>query len=132
VEPSELLRRVVEILERLDLLFVAAWLLIVGVSIPLVLRRVRPNGWYGVRVPATFADEWVWYEANAKSGRDFIVLGVVGIALAVGLRGLPPLAYTTVNAVAATVGALVAAIVGVVRARRLLRERRAAAGSDGP
>ena len=111
-------------------LFVAAWSLIIGLSIPLVLRRVRPNAWYGLRVTATFADEWVWEEANAKSGRDLVVLGIVGIVLALGLRGLPPLAYMVVNAVTATAGALLVAAVGIVRANRLLRTRRSAAAAD--
>lgn len=49
--------------------FVGVGLLLVALGTPLVRRRIRPNWVYGVRVPATLADEWVWYEANAKSGK---------------------------------------------------------------
>jgi len=44
---------------------------------PLASRRVRPNRWYGLRIRATLADEHVWYEANAATGRDLILPGSV-------------------------------------------------------
>jgi uncharacterized membrane protein len=43
----------------------------------LASRRVRPNRWYGLRIRATLADEHVWYEANAATGRDLILPGSV-------------------------------------------------------
>ena len=49
------------------LVFAAAALLMVGLSIPLILRRVPQNSLYGLRIPATFADESVWYEAASYS-----------------------------------------------------------------
>ncbi len=51
--------------------------LFVGIAIPLIRRRVPPNHWYGLRVPATLADEHVWYEANVVAGRDFVKVGAV-------------------------------------------------------
>jgi uncharacterized membrane protein len=39
-------------------------------AIPLWGRRVPPNRFYGVRTRATLADEALWYEVNARSGRD--------------------------------------------------------------
>jgi uncharacterized membrane protein len=66
-------------------LSIAFGLLFIGISAPLALRRVPPNGWYGLRVPSTFADEWVWYEANAMSGRDLIVVGVMLVLAGLGL-----------------------------------------------
>ena len=64
-------------------LFVSVGLLLIMLAIPLIRRRVPPNDWYGVRIAATFADEWVWYEANARSGRDLLILGIVQMAVAV-------------------------------------------------
>jgi hypothetical protein len=66
---------------RADILFPALGLLLAALGYPLARRRVRPNRWYGLRVPATFASERVWFEANAVAGRDLILLGsAVGIA----------------------------------------------------
>ncbi len=70
-------------------------------GIPLARRRVRPNRWYGLRIPATCADEYVWYEANAACGRDLILLGCALLLVALGLPRFLPLsrpAYTTVCA----------------------------------
>ena len=63
-------------------LFVAVGLLFIGLAIPLIRRRVKPNQMYGLRVPATFANEWVWYEANAASGRDLLYGGLCQLAAA--------------------------------------------------
>jgi uncharacterized membrane protein len=54
---------------------------VIGLAIPLVLRRVKPNHVYGFRVPATLADEHVWFEMNARAGRHLIVIGITYIAL---------------------------------------------------
>jgi uncharacterized membrane protein len=79
----------------------------------------------GLRVPATFADERVWYEANAGSGRDLLVLGVVLIAITIAIpfTGFNVVAYIA-WAVIALAGAIVTGIVGWLRANRLLKERR--------
>jgi uncharacterized membrane protein len=100
-------------------------LLFVAISIPLIRRRIPPNGLYGLRVPATFADEWVWYEANARSGRDFLWLGLLLTALAIGLPGfgLGPTTYVVWGLIA-VVGVIGGAVVGWFRANRLLQEKR--------
>jgi hypothetical protein len=56
--------------------FALTGLFLIVVALPMLLRRVPPNGFYGLRVPATFKDEQVWYDANAASGRDFVLLGL--------------------------------------------------------
>ena len=66
----------------LMIVFSSMALLLMGLSLPLMFRRVKPNYFYGLRVPATFADEFVWYEANARSGRDLFTLGLVELVFA--------------------------------------------------
>jgi len=114
------------------LLFVVTGLLLVALAIPLIRRRVRPNFWYGVRTAATLADERVWYEANAASGRDLLALGVAEIVLALVLpwTGLSPTAYAGTVTVVLGAGALLLAAVGIARARRLLRDRAPAPAGD--
>lgn len=108
-------------------LFLAVGLLFCALAIPLMLRRVPPNGLYGLRVPATFADERVWYEANARSGRDIFVLGLAQIALALALPFLVPditdEAYDYANIVFLLLGTIWVTVLGIKRANRLLRER---------
>jgi uncharacterized membrane protein len=112
--------------EYFALLFVAVGVLLIALAVPLIRRRVKPNRLYGLRVPATFADEYVWFEANARSGRDLLNLGLTAIVIALILL-LPPLtdaAYVLINAAVLFTGTLVMAFVGWSRANRLLNERR--------
>ncbi|MEO8378039.1 MAG: SdpI family protein [Acidobacteriota bacterium] len=101
--------------------------LVAVLGIPMMKRRVRPNGLYGLRTPATFADESVWYDANAQSGKDIAILGIFQLilALALPLAGLSTTSVALAWSAAFVVGALVMATVGWRRADRLLRERQA-------
>ncbi len=65
-------------------------------GIPLMNMRVKPNSWYGLRIPKTLANEKVWYEANRVLGRDLFfcgiavfICGMVGFILSGHLRDLP-------------------------------------------
>jgi uncharacterized membrane protein len=114
-----------------ELLFPALGLLLVVLGWPMATRRVRPNRWYGLRVPATFADEHVWYEANAAAGRDMMALGAVLVLVALvlpRLTGLPDSTYAGVCAGILGLGSLVLAVRGWRMANRLLQERRGSAG----
>jgi uncharacterized membrane protein len=117
------------------LLFVLTGLAFVAVSIPMIRRRVPPNPSYGLRVPATFADEWVWYEANARSGRDCFLVGVVTVVAALLLAWVPGISepvYIALCTGLLLAGTLGCAWVGTRRANRLLAERRSASGGDAP
>lgn len=107
--------------------FAIVSVVLIALGIPMVLRKVPPNPLYGLRVPATFKDDEVWYDANAASGRDMIILG--GWALAFGL--LPPWlgwsgeAHAMSWACSLAAGALISAVIGWRRANRMLDERKA-------
>ena len=105
----------------------ARWASLVVLGWPMATRRVRPNRWYGLRVPATFADEQVWYDANAVAGRDMMVLGalvgLVGLALP-RLTDLSASTYALVCAGLLGIGSLIMAGRGWILANRLLRDRR--------
>lgn len=108
-------------------LFAACGVLFIVLALPLMRRSVPPNWGYGLRVEATFADEWVWYEANARTGRDMLIIGIVQflLALLLPLAGVPEMVYAWVNIAYLLVATIAMAIIGVRRANGLLRERRA-------
>ncbi len=56
-----------------------------GTSIPLIQRRIKPNPWYGFRVPKTLRDERIWYQANAYSGVLLFLSGAITTAAAITL-----------------------------------------------
>jgi uncharacterized membrane protein len=108
-------------------MFIATGVILVLAAVPMIRRRVPPNPLYGLRVSATYSDEWVWYEANAASGRDLILLGVV--QLAVALVAIPflrqlPIVYVLLNTAVICAGAIKVAVVGLLRADRLPKQRR--------
>ena len=109
------------------MLFPAIALLLIGLGAPLAARRVGPNRWYGLRMPATFADRQVWYDANALAGRDMVALGTVLLIVSLALppvAGLTGPAYAGACAAVLGVGSMVLAIRGWRAANRMLRERR--------
>lgn len=52
-------------------------LLIFALAIPLILRRVPPNGIYGIRTKAAFASESDWYRINFIGGRYLAISSLV-------------------------------------------------------
>ena len=46
-----------------------AGLLCVGLAVPLIRGRVKPNAIYGARTARTLASEETWYRVNAACGR---------------------------------------------------------------
>jgi uncharacterized membrane protein len=61
------------------LLLGTALLLIVS-AVPLWMRLVPPNRFYGIRTRTTLGDEQRWYAANASAGFDLLVSGVILLA----------------------------------------------------
>lgn len=51
-------------------------MLLVAVSIPLVLRKVRMNPFYGVRITKSFESEANWYALNEYGGKQLILWSV--------------------------------------------------------
>ena len=70
------------------------WLLpviTIAISIPLVLRKVPPNVWYGFRTRKTLSDTALWYEANYRGGVNLIIASVIAlIARAIFTQILEP------------------------------------------
>jgi hypothetical protein len=49
------------------------------ISLPLVLRLVPLNRWYGFRTRKTLSNADVWYAANYKGGVGLIVASVIAL-----------------------------------------------------
>ena len=69
------------------------WLLLVCVvtaltALPLALRLVPPNRWYGFRTRFTRSSREVWFDANAFAGRAMLAASIVSgfILLAVPMQ----------------------------------------------
>lgn len=65
-------------------------ILVAGLSVPLILRKVPMNRVYGVRIPRAFESEHRWYEINAYGGRLLLVYGLLVAAFGVLARDAAP------------------------------------------
>jgi hypothetical protein len=59
----------------------ASGVLLIALGIPLWLRRVPRNVLYGVRFASALSDDRIWYEINARCGRDLVAIGAGYLAL---------------------------------------------------
>lgn len=84
----------------LFIVFLGTGALFVGLSVPLLLRRVPPNLWYGIRTRETVTNSDIWYEANAYGGWRMLWVGIAIIIAAVAIyliAGITTLAYALIN-----------------------------------
>jgi uncharacterized membrane protein len=102
------------------LMQVVASLLLIGLSVPLIQRKIPPNGLYGFRVPRTLRDPVVWYEANAYAGKCLIWAGLVILVAAPALCFLVPGLTKDAYAIACALVALLALGVAVTLSFRFL------------
>jgi uncharacterized membrane protein len=58
-------------------LFSLVGVLFIGISVPLIQKRVPPNRYYGFRTPKTLSDPDLWYKANHVSGIDLFIAGAL-------------------------------------------------------
>jgi uncharacterized membrane protein len=72
------------------IMYVGVGLLLALLSIPLMLRRIPPNHFYGFRLPKTINNPDIWYEINAYSGQRLFASGVITAVAAMWLYALAP------------------------------------------
>lgn len=102
--------------------YIASGLLLSGLSLPLIWRRVPPNIWYGFRVKATLEDPEVWYPANEYTGKWMLGIGLLTILVAVAgyfVIGTNVAVYASIVGGAVVGSLLVAVIKSFLYLRRL-------------
>jgi len=93
-----------------------SYLLVAGLSVPLLLKKIPPNRFYGFRSKRTQGDERVWYRVNQLGGAflALISLGTLVSALAVALAAWPEVGAAAVTLTGlVTASALVMVVGGV-------------------
>ena len=64
-------------------MYIVSGLLLSGLAVPLICRKIPPNRWYGFRVRRTMENEAVWYAVNEFSARRLLWVGIVTVAAAI-------------------------------------------------
>ncbi len=83
-------------------LFLFSGMFLAVISVPMILGKIPPNGFYGFRVRKTMEDPEIWYTANAYSGKWLLVASLVMALATVGLYFVPGIsldiyAYTVLS-----------------------------------
>ena len=60
-------------------------LFLILLSLPLMYGKVKPNPFYGFRVPATLEDPILWYPVNKFFAKRQLLVGIVEAMASVGL-----------------------------------------------
>lgn len=109
----------------LVLLLVGSSVLIIGLAIPLIRGKVKPNHWYGLRIPATLNNPELWYPANAYAGWLLLVYGIALLVVSLGLplllRGLPEEAAANAYGLAVSAVMLLGLVPVVILSLRYVR-----------
>ena len=102
-------------------LYIFLGILMVVIAIPLILRKVKPNLFYGFRTPFTMSREDVWYDINAYFGRWLLVTGVIFTAASLFFRFIPGIsvdAYASICTTLMLIGLALAIGLSVLRMRK--------------
>ena len=94
-------------------------------GVPLLKRKIAPNFAYGLRISATLNNQTIWYEANARCGRDMILAGVciAIVAIAVFLLRVPMNLAAWINLGFMAVAVIASGLRGFWTARSLARRQ---------
>ena len=95
--------------------FLVACGVIALVSIPLILKVVPPNRWYGFRTTRTLSNENLWFRANRIAGWAFLAAAAVTAAI---LILVPEVASRGYGALVLAVSIGIALIISVVYVRK--------------
>lgn len=60
--------------------------IMIALSVPLALGKIKPNLWYGFRTAKTLSDPKIWFPANRICGKSGILVGTLLFATNVGIE----------------------------------------------
>ena len=78
-------------MSTLLVLYVVSGLLLAALAVPMIRRKIPPNGLYGFRVRQTLEHPDIWYPANEYAGRCLLWAGPVIAVAALILYVVPGL-----------------------------------------
>jgi len=99
-------------------------LMLAGLSVPLILRKVPINHLYGVRFPQSFKSNEAWYEINEFGGKALLIATVP--ILLVGLYGFlgQPRNYSLLGAAVVVASVMIAGLASYIKARAVDKKSR--------
>ena len=104
--------------------FIGTGILFIGLSIPLIKRKIPPNDAYGFRAQAAFSSKSVWYEINEYSARlmrsvGVVILTAVPVLLILEIDETP---FTMIMIGIILIGTIVMIVRSFIHLRRLTKQ----------
>jgi hypothetical protein len=82
-------------MQALLFLYVVGGLLLALLSLPLIAGKIKPNPYYGFRVPYALDNPEIWYSTNKYFAKRQLVVGMIEAAAATALYFLPNITVYT-------------------------------------
>ncbi|MBC7878518.1 MAG: SdpI family protein [Anaerolineales bacterium] len=76
-------------MQTLLFIYIVGGLLLVLIALPLIAGKIKPNLYYGFRVPTTLKNPEIWYATNKHFAERLLISAVIEIAVAIGLYFWP-------------------------------------------
>ena len=112
-------------MKTLIILYTVFSLLLAGLSVPMIRKKVKPNCIYGFRIPLTMNNPEIWYPVNRCAGWWLSGLAILLLCAALLLPLIPGMtvdAYAIVIALITFSGTLLTVLIGWKYARQLARD----------
>lgn len=88
----------------------------IGISIPLIQKRVPPNRWYGFRTSKTLRSAEIWYPANAYGAKLLLaasLFNLLPVLVFAFLPGITPEMYNCIVTLFMTVTLFVSLVMSL-------------------
>lgn len=76
-------------MQDLFLMYVISGIVLALLSLPLVAEKIKPNPFYGFRVPATLNNPDAWYAVNKFFGKRLLAVAIADILASTGFYFWP-------------------------------------------
>jgi SdpI/YfhL protein family len=76
-------------MQTLLFVYVSGGILLALISLPLIAGKVKPNPWYGFRVPTTLKNPEIWYAVNKHFAQRQLAIALMEIIAAIGVYFWP-------------------------------------------
>jgi len=68
--------------------FVIVGLILALCATPLIMNKIRPNHFYGIRIAKAFRSKELWYQINHTGGKILAVYGIIMSVMGIALFGI--------------------------------------------
>jgi len=70
------------------LCFAIGGLIVTLCATPLIMNKIRPNHFYGIRIAKAFRSKELWYQINHTGGKILAVYGIVMSVMSIAFFGI--------------------------------------------